>query len=59
MARINAERDTSIAIISDTSHVSERAAKKSVSYIEEFYDDLNDQRRYQRDIIEDCRGEIE
>lgn len=59
VARISAERDTTMGIISDTSHVSERTVKRSVRYMEEFYEVLDDQRRYQRDIIEDCRGDIE
>ncbi|MBL4571752.1 MAG: hypothetical protein JKY86_01590 [Gammaproteobacteria bacterium] len=58
VARITAERDNTITIISDTSHVSERTANRSLRYMEEFYEDLNDQRRYQREIIENCRGDI-
>jgi len=59
VARINAERDTTTAIISDTSHVSERTVTRSIRYMEGFYEVLDEQRRYQRDIIEDCRGEVE
>jgi hypothetical protein len=59
VARINAERDTTIAIISDTSHVSERITKRSMNYMEDFYDVLDDPRQYQREIIDDCRGEVE
>lgn len=58
VAHVTAERENTIAMVSDTSHVSERTAKRSLRYMEEFYEDLNDQRRYQREIIENCRGDI-
>jgi hypothetical protein len=59
VAQINSERDNTIAIISDTSYVSERTANRSVRYMEDFYEDMNDERRYQRNIIGDCRGAAE
>lgn len=58
VARMTEQRDNTMAIVSDTSHVNDRTAKRSVSYMEDFYEVLDDQRRYQRDIIKDCRGSI-
>ena len=58
VARITAERDNTIALVADTSHVSTRTADKSVRYMEDFYEVLDNQRRFQRNIIDDCRGTL-
>ena len=58
VARITAERDNTYAIVSDTSHVSDRTANRSIRYLDDFYEVMNDQRRFQREIIENCRGDI-
>lgn len=54
--RVNTVRDKTITIISNAKHVSNRTAKRSAKYIEKSYEALNDQRRYQREIIKYCRG---
>ena len=56
--RISAERENTFAIISDTSHISDRTAGRSTRYMEDFYEVLENPRQFQRKIIDDCRGEI-
>jgi hypothetical protein len=58
VSRINTARDKTIAIISNTGHVSDSTAKRSIKYIEKSYEILNNQRSYQRKILDNCRGEI-
>ena len=58
VARIRAERESINAIISDTTHASERTANRSVRYMEEFYEILENPRRYQREIVDECRGDL-
>ena len=58
VALITAQRDNTIAIVSDTSHIGDRVANRNVRYMEQFYEVLENQRRYQRDIIDDCRGDL-
>jgi len=58
VAHITAQRDNTIATISDTSHVSDRTANRSVRYIEDFYEILENQRRFQREILDECRGDL-
>jgi len=57
-ARIVEQRSNIIETISDSTQISERTANRSVRYMEEFYEVLGNQRRYQRSIIEKCRGEL-
>lgn len=56
--RITEQRDNIFAIISDQSHISNRTAGRNVRYMEDFYETLEDPRKYQRNIIDDCRGEL-
>jgi len=57
-ARLVEQRNNIMDTISDTTHIRERTANQSISYMEEFYEVLGNQRRYQRSIIEKCRGEL-
>ncbi len=56
VSQFTSMRESINAIISDTSYLGERASKRSVAYIDDFYEVLENQRRYQRDIVEKCRG---
>jgi len=56
VAQITAMRDSINAIISDTTHVEERTANRSVDYVDEFYEVLENPRSYQRSIVDKCRG---
>ena len=56
VSQITAMRDKINTIISDTTHVGERAANRSVSYMDDFYEVLENQRNYQRNIVNKCRG---
>ena len=58
VARIIAGRDNINATISDTSHISDRTANRSISYMEDFYEILENQRSFQRQIVDECRGEL-
>ena len=46
-----------IAIVGDGSRVSSRTANSSSKYVQELFEILADQRRFERAIIDDCRGQ--
>lgn len=48
-------RDRIMTIVSDTTYIEDRAAQRSQSYLEEFYETLQNERSLQREIIEECR----
>ena len=56
VSQFTAMRDSINAIISDTTHVSERTAKRSMRYMDEFYEVLESPRRYERGVVDRCRG---
>lgn len=49
-------RGSIVSILADTSKVSARAANRASEYVQEFFEILDDQRRYERSITADCRG---
>ena len=58
IAQLRAERENLIALVSDTTHISGRAANRSANYMEEFYEVLESPRRFQREIVDECRGDL-
>lgn len=57
LARISAERENAAAIFSDTSFVSERTATQSMRYLERFYEVIDSERLFRRQILNECRGD--
>lgn len=57
VARILEERDSTYAIVSDASHISDRTANRSRGYMEDFYETLENERRFEREIVDECRGD--
>lgn len=56
LAKYRANYEALLAIAGDTTHVRENDAADSVAYLEEFFDIIDDPRKLQREIIDDCRG---
>ena len=50
-----AERESILAIAAETDYMSKRNARKGVSYLEDFYDVIDDPKRLKKKIIEVCR----
>jgi hypothetical protein len=50
-----ANREALLAIAAETDYMSKRNARKGVSYLENFYDVINDPKRLKKKIIEVCR----
>ena len=48
-------QDEIMAIVSDTTYISERSNRRNVSYAEDFFETLNDDRDFDRAIIRRCR----
>ena len=49
------ERESILAIAAETDYMSKRNARKGVSYLEDFYDVIDDPKRLKKKIIEVCR----
>ena len=45
-----------LAIAADTTNLDERTAASSVKYLQGFFDTINDPKKLQRDILDDCRA---
>ncbi len=58
VTRMKAERENINGIIANSTHTSERTANRSLRYIEEFYEILENPRRFQREIVDECRGDL-
>jgi len=50
-----AEREALLAIAAETDYMSKRNARKGVSYLEDFYDVIDNPKRLKKKIIEPCR----
>ena len=50
-----AKREALLSIASETDHVSRRSARKGVSYLEDFYDVIDNPKHLKKKIIEVCR----
>lgn len=57
-AVIQAARGNIAAITGDATRVSSRTAKSSSNYVEGFFEVLDEQRRFDRAILSDCRGPL-
>jgi hypothetical protein len=53
---VQASRDRIVSIVGDTSHVDQRVANRSVRFVEDFFEIIDDPRRTERLIIRACRG---
>lgn len=54
IARINRHRDEILRLF-DSERLSNRARRQSVSYLEEYFEEINDPRRLENDVYERCR----
>jgi len=45
-----------LALFNNNPHLSDRTRKDAVDYIEDFYEVINDQKRYERAFTDKCRG---
>jgi len=55
-ARFNEKKPDIIALFEDNTHLSDKTRKNSIKYIEDFYEILNDPKRFKREITDKCRG---
>lgn len=56
--RINARKNEAIALFQDSPLLSKVYRKRAVRYLEDSYDDLNNEDYFERKILGQCRGEV-
>ncbi len=55
-ARFNEKKTDILALFEDNPHLTDRNRKNSIEYIEDFYEILNDPKRFKKAITDKCRG---
>lgn len=56
LTKFREAREAISEIVSDTTHVSSRVANRSLNYVDEFYQIIDDPRKLESEITEECRG---
>ncbi|HJO12540.1 MAG: hypothetical protein QGG67_13930 [Gammaproteobacteria bacterium] len=55
IAEFMESREQMTAIVADTTYVSSRSANRTLGYMEDFFEILEDPRRIEREFVDDCR----
>ncbi|MDX1736051.1 MAG: hypothetical protein R3228_16870, partial [Halioglobus sp.] len=56
--RFNARRAQALALFAESALLDKRYRKRTLAFIESFYELINDERQVQKKIIDRCRGEV-
>ena len=56
VAKFNEKKPDIMALFESNTHLTDRNRKNAIKYIEEFYEILNDPKRFKREITDKCRG---
>lgn len=57
VALFNEKRTDILALFENNPHLANRTRKGAIDYIEDFYKIINNPKRFERDIIDKCRGQ--
>ena len=55
-ALFNQKKADILALFQDNPHLNEKMREDAIDYIEDFYNIINDQKRFDKDITDKCRG---
>ena len=56
VARFNEKKPDIMALFKDNTHLTDKNRNNTIKYIEDFYEILNDPKRFKREITDKCRG---
>ena len=56
VAKFNEKKPDIMALFKDNTHLTDKNRKNAIKYIEEFYEILNDPKRFKKEITDKCRG---
>jgi hypothetical protein len=56
VARFNEKKPDIMALFEDNTHLTKKTRNNTIDYIEDFYEVLNDPKRFKREITDKCRG---
>ena len=51
----NEHRDAIYALYTEQTQLDEKVREKTIEYLDDFYEIINDDRKIQREIVDDCR----
>jgi len=57
VALFNEKKPEILALFKDNRHLTERTRENAIEYIEDFYEIINDPKKFKRSITDKCRGE--
>jgi len=58
VARFNEKKTDILALFKDNSHLNNNIRKNAIAYIEDFYEIINDPKKFEKQIIGKCRGSV-